>query len=261
MSSAPIYLERDGDIGFITLNQPARRNAMSQAMWSAMPGLISEAAAQPEVKTIIIHGGMAGAFSAGADISEFEEIYSTPETAAASGEAIKQALLAIERCPKPVIAAIDGACVGGGVSIATACDFRVAGRRSKFAVTPAKLGLVYAADDTRRLVELVGAARTKEILMTGRLVLAEEAAGLGLVSHLCEAGEALETARSLAASIGGVSQWSVRAVKRMVDGVAAGWDSDSEEARALFLEGFANEDFQEGYRAFLEKRPPDFTFR
>lgn len=256
-----IRLDISPPLAEIVLNKPERRNALSVDMWAAIPELVAKANANPDVKLILIHGGDAGAFAAGADISEFETIYATTESARASGQRIADALDAIENSDKPVIAAIEGACVGGGVSVAMAADLRVAGSGAKFGVTPGKLGLVYPAGDTRRLIAAVGPGATKDILFTGRIFTSEEAKALGLIDRLVEAGTALEAARAWAHDIAAISQWSVRATKRMIRGLQNGWSDDTEEAEKLFLNGFSNEDFQEGYRAFLEKRPAKFTYR
>ncbi|MFN3607614.1 MAG: enoyl-CoA hydratase/isomerase family protein [Hyphomonas sp.] len=257
----PIRLDIAAPIAEIVLNKPERRNALSVDMWAAIPALVAEANADPEVKIILIHGGTAGAFAAGADISEFETIYATAETAQSSGQRIADALNAIESSEKPVIAAIEGACVGGGVSLAMAADLRVAGSSAKFGVTPGKLGLVYPAGDTRRLLEAIGPGATKDILFTGRIFQAEEAKSLGLIDRLVETGTALAAARAWAGEISAISQWSVRATKSMIRGLQNGWSDETQDAQSLFLDGFSNEDFQEGYRAFLDKRPAKFTYR
>ncbi len=256
-----IRLDVNPHFAEIVLNKPAKRNALSVDMWAAIPSLVKQATQDPDVKVLIIHGGDAGAFAAGADISEFEEIYATKESAKASGDTIAAALDAVEACSKPTMAAIEGACVGGGVSLAMACDLRVASSGSKFGVTPGKLGLVYPAGDTRRLLEAIGPGATKDILFTGRIFLAEEAKDLGLIDRLTGKGEALASAREFAAQIAAISQWSTRATKRMIKGLQSGWPDTQAEAEALFLEGFSNEDFEDGYKAFLEKRAPNFTFK
>jgi len=259
--TAAIRLDLSPPAAEIVLNKPEKRNALSVDMWAAIPGLVETAVANPEVKVVLIHGGDAGAFAAGADISEFAQVYATKQSAQASGDAIAAALNALEHCPKPTLAAIDGACVGGGVSLAMACDLRVASARSRFGVTPGKLGLVYPAGDTRRLLQAVGPGATKDILFTGRIFAAEEAKDMHLIDRVCAAGKALETARALAADIAAVSQWSVRATKQMIRGLQGGWTDTESDATELFLAGFSNEDFQDGYKAFLEKRAPKFTFK
>ena len=259
--TASIRLDRAAPLAEIVLNKPEKRNALSVDMWAAIPDLVDEAVSDPDTKVLIIHGGDAGAFAAGADISEFEDIYATKDSAKASGDTIAAALNAVEHCPKPTIAAIEGACVGGGVSLAMACDLRVASERSKFGVTPGKLGLVYPAGDTRRLLQAVGPGATMDILFTGRIFLANEAKKMRLIDRLVETGEALNAARDFAGEISAISQWSTRATKKMIKGLQSGWSDTDAEAADLFLEGFSNEDFKDGYKAFLEKRAPNFTFK
>lgn len=256
-----IRLELNASFAEIVLNKPEKRNALSVDMWAAIPDLVATATNNPDVKVLIIHGGDAGAFAAGADISEFEEIYATRESAKASGDTIAAALDAVEACPKPTLAAIDGACVGGGVSLAMACDLRVASAGSKFGVTPGKLGLVYPAGDTRRLLAAIGPSATKDVLFTGRIFPAEEAKAMGLIDRLADTGAGLLAARAFAEQIAAISQWSTRATKRMIKGLQGGWSDKDREAADLFLEGFSNEDFKDGYKAFLEKRAPNFTFK
>ncbi|MGA1342142.1 MAG: enoyl-CoA hydratase/isomerase family protein [Hyphomonas sp.] len=241
----------------LVLDQPERRNALTLAMWAAIPARIAEANADTRVKLILLHGGGSGTFAAGADISEFGAIYATEEAARRSGRIVAQALQAIEESGKPVIAAIEGACVGGGASLAVASDLRIAHSGSTFGITPARLGLVYPPGDIRRLLQLAGPGTTRDLLYTGRLMPAAEAKDLGLIDRVTQ-GPVLDAARALALEISGASQWSVRATKRMIRGLQSGWDETGPEAEGLFLESFANPDFAEGVSAFLGKRKPDW---
>lgn len=259
--TASIRLDLAAPIAEIVLNKPEKRNALSVDMWAAIPGFVDQAVADPETKVLIIHGGDAGAFAAGADISEFEETYATKDSAQAAGDTIAAALEALEACPKPTIAAIDGACVGGGVSLAMACDLRVASAKSKFGVTPGKLGLVYPAGDTRRLLQAVGPGATKDILFTGRIFMAAEAKEMKLIDRLFDDGAGIDAARDFAREIASISQWSTRATKQMIKGLQSGWNDADPNAAELFLQGFSNQDFLDGFKAFLEKRAPNFTFK
>lgn len=259
--TATIRLDLASPLAEIVLNKPEKRNALSVDMWADIPTLVSQATANPEIKVLIIHGGESGAFAAGADISEFEETYATKQSASAAGATIAAALDALESCPKPTLAAIEGACVGGGVSLAMACDLRVASVGSKFGVTPGKLGLVYPAGDTRRLLDAIGPGSTKDILFTGRIFPAEDAKDMKLIDRLVEKGQALDAARAFASEIASISQWSTRATKEMIKGLQKGWTDTDQAAVELFLAGFSNQDFQDGYKAFLEKRAPKFTFK
>lgn len=255
-----VKLEYAPPVAELVLARPERRNALSIAMWDAIPTLVDAANADERVKVILLHGGGSGTFAAGADISEFGEVYGTEAAARRSGQIIAAALNALENSPKPVIAAIEGACVGGGVSLAAACDLRIAHSGATFGVTPAKLGLVYPPGDMRRLVALTGAGAAKDLLFTGRLIPAEAAKTIGLADRITDT-PVIGAARELAGEIAAVSQWSVRAIKTMLRGLQTGWDEAGPEAEALFLEGFANPDFAEGVSAFLEKRRADWKVR
>ncbi len=245
----------------IILDRPERRNALSQDMWAALPARIAEAGAHPDVKVILLHGGGTGVFAAGADISEFPVIYATPEAARESGRIIERALGAIEASAKPVIAAIEGACIGGGVSLAVAADLRISTATASFGITPARLGLVYPPADILRLVRLVGPGAAKRLLFTGRIFSSGEAREMGLVDEVTLDAGILPAARALALEIAAQSQWSVRATKQMMRGFEAGLAADSPEAIALFVDGFANPDFAEGVSAFLGKRKPEWRVK
>ncbi|MEM9667706.1 MAG: enoyl-CoA hydratase-related protein [Pseudomonadota bacterium] len=258
MTSA-IRFDATPPIGEIILNAPKKRNALSVAMWTAIPDLIEQANAASDVKVIIVHGGTAGAFAAGADIQEFETVYATAESTKEAAEGIERALTAIATSEKPVLAAIEGACMGAGVSIAMAADLRIAAKGSKFGVPPSKLGLVYPPADTKRLLDAVGPGITKDILFTARTLDADEAHQVGLVDRLVERGQAIDAARTIGADIAGLSQFSVRTMKQMIQKLLAGSAPEDRSAWQLHLDGFQGEDFQEGYRAFLEKRPPKFV--
>ena len=138
-------------------------------------------------------------------------------------------------------------------------DMRTASEDAKFCVPPGKLGLVYPAADTRRLIEAIGPARTKDLLFTAQTISAREALEMCLVDRCVPEGASLKHARELAENISALSQWSVRASKRMIKGLQSGWSETGEEAAALFTEGFRNADFADGHKAFLEKRAPKFT--
>lgn len=254
----PVRLVTNPPVAEIILDRPERRNALSLAMWAALPGLIAEANANSAVKVLLLHGGGEGVFASGADISEFPVIYATPDASRHSGETIARALAAIETSTKPVIAAIEGPCVGGGVSLAVAADLRIATSTASFGITPARLGLIYPPDDTLRLVRLVGPGTAKLLLFTGRILASAEALRMGLVDEIVDAPGILPAARALALEIAGQSQWSVRGAKQMIRGFGDGLQPDAPESQRLFLEGFANPDFAEGVSAFLAKRRPEW---
>jgi enoyl-CoA hydratase/carnithine racemase len=252
-----LLLTVDGPIARLTLNRPAQRNALSASMWSAIPGLISQAAETPGVKILIL-AGAGGHFAAGADIGEFAETYATPENAAAYGEKVAAAMQAVASCPKPVIAQIEGACVGGGCGLALACDIRIAASNIRMGITPGKLGLAYSLGDTKRLVDAVGFSNARLILYTGRLVHAEEARAMGLVDRVVDVAELASTVTSLALEIAATSQVSVRITKATLALIAAGTVQDTDETRAWYLQAAASPDLAEGRSAFLAKRAPNF---
>jgi enoyl-CoA hydratase/carnithine racemase len=255
-----VRLLREGAVATLLLDQPTRRNAMTRAMWRALPGLVAEAAADPTVAVLRVEGA-AGHFCGGADIAEFAETYATPEATAAANADIAAAAEALASFPKPALAVIRGACVGGGVALALACDLRFAAADARFAVTPAKLGLIYSQADTTRLMRAIGAARATDLLFTGRLFDAAEALRIGLVEEV-RAPDALEGAVvAWLAPVAAGSRTALRDIKAMIRAVQDGAPPASPALRALFDDAFAGEDFREGYQAFLEKRPPRFTAR
>ena len=240
-------LKTDGPVAELILNHPQRRNALNLEMWAAIPALMAEAESS-DARALIIHGGAVGHFAAGADISEFPTKWGTHETAGIAAQKLADATHAIER-----------SCMGAGLSVATAADLRVIADGAKIGLPPAKLGASYPFEDLRRLVDLIGIAPTRDLILTARVIEADEANALGLASRRCGAGEALATAQALAADMAPLSQWSQQAAKTQLSAIGAGQRTETAELRALQVEGFLNDDFKEGYSAFLEKRKPDFS--
>lgn len=251
-----VRLTRDTrDVATLTLHRPDKRNAVSVAMWEAIPPLLAPLAVDASLRVLIVKG--AGEhFSGGADIAEFDTVYATHAMAMENHRIIQAAMQALEDFPSPTLALIDGACFGGGCGLALACDWRIATHRARFAITPAKLGLVYGVSDTRRLVQAVGVAHAKDILFTGRVLSAAEAHRIGLAQRLDDdlraAGEAY--AEALRQS----SNHTARSAKQILRMLDSGARDDTDESRALFANAFAGDDFKEGASAFLQKRPPRF---
>jgi enoyl-CoA hydratase/carnithine racemase len=255
-----LALRRERTRATITLDRPARKNAIDEATWNAFGEVAAAIAADPEIAVVVVRGA-GGVFSAGADIGEFVALAQADEARRAIfADAVRGGEEAVARIAQPTIAAIEGPCVGGGCQIALACDIRIAAEGARFGVTPAKLGIVYPVTSTRRLVATVGRSAAKDLLFTGRLIDAQEALAIGLVDRVVPA-EALEAeVEALAASIAASSRYSIAASKQTVDAIAE--DAGDEAAlEALWRGGFAGEDLKEGARAFLEKRPPRFTWR
>jgi len=246
----------DDGIARLTLSQHARRNALNAEMWAALPLILS--ALELEKPTALIVQGEGDHFAAGADISEFETLYSTAESAAQISADIQTAFDALAAFPMPTIAAIRGACVGGGCGLALCCDIRLADATARFAITPAKLGLVYPFADIARLIDAVGVANAKDILFSARIIKAKPAQKMGLI-HGRFGVDALETAvMDYALGLTRLSPESLRVTKSMITAYQNGQRSETETTRAQFLAGFSSRDFGEGFRAFLEKRAPDF---
>ena len=248
----------DDHIYELVLSQPARRNALNAQMWADMPIVLNEAQALPGIKVLIVRGD-GEHFASGADISEFGTLYETRDTAREISDHIANGFNALATFPLPTIALIRGACVGGGCGLALCCDLRFADNTSKFAVTPAKLGLVYPFSDVQRLIETVGISNAKDILFSARLLRSENAKKMGLINELFEPEnleiEVLAYAQGLAA----LSTQSAIITKKMFAAYQNGQTGENAQSMDWFLDGFASKDFQEGYRAFLEKRKPDFS--
>ena len=248
-----------GEIATLTLNQPARRNAVNRVMWRGIP-VVLEAVRAARAKVLILTGG-GEAFAAGADISEFEQVYADRATAGAYFGEISAAMEALARFETPTVARIDGPCVGGGLGLALCCDIRIASDRARLGITPAKLGLMYSLADTKRLVDAVGPSRAKDILYTGRILTADEALGIGLVNAVTSV-EGLDAAvAAKAEAIAAASQWSARKAKAVVSRILDGQATDDAETGAWMLDAVEGEDFLEGRDAFLEKRAAKFPFR
>ena len=257
--SDPLLLTRDGAVATLTINRPERLNAMSYAMFLQFPKLLDEAKAMPGVRALVLRGAGTRAFSAGADISEFETTRTTREQAAAYDDAVLAAEEAFAAFPAPTIASVHGHCYGGGCGLAIACDIRFAAAGARFAITPAKLGLVYQLRGTKRLVDLVGPSRAKIILMSGVDYSAAEARAFGLVDDVYPDPDALDAAvrdfTALLAARSGVTQ---RAVKQTVARILDGATHDDESHARLRESALSSPDYAEGVRAFLERRPPVF---
>jgi enoyl-CoA hydratase/carnithine racemase len=252
-----VRAEISGPAVLITLDRAQTRNAMSLAMWQALPRLLAHLAEDATVKAVLLTGA-GGHFSAGADISEFSTTYGTPADARATNDLIESVRSAITNLPKPTIAVVPGLAVGAGCGLAMACDLRFVAAEARFALPPARLGAAYPFPGIRQLVGLVGPARAKDMLYSGRLVDADEALRIGLADRVCPAEALLAETISYVESVAALSSNSHLISKELVDAVATGAKGDSEELRDLFESSFASDDFQEGYRAFLEKRSPIF---
>ncbi|MEM7141112.1 MAG: enoyl-CoA hydratase-related protein [Actinomycetota bacterium] len=253
-----IVVEIDGAVGTLIIDNPTRRNAMTADMYEAVPAATAEAMSDPHVRAVVLRGAGDEAFGAGSDISEFPTRRLGDQAAAydAAEHAAWQALAAI---PVPVIAAIHGPCMGGGIAMALHCDVRIAADDATFAVPPARLGLGYPPDALRRLVDLVGAAQAKLLLYTARVFGADEALAMGLVQEVVPKGELDTHVAALTVQIGRLAPLSHRATKLSVDAIHD--PTLTEVAADARRDCYNSADFREGVQAFLDKRHATFEGR
>lgn len=256
--SDDVYLERDGSLASLVLNRPQKRNALTFAMWERIPELLTQFANDPRLRVLVVRGAGDKAFSAGADISEFETLRASSEDTQRYNETAGTAQDMLASLSKPTIALVYGACVGGGCGVALSCDIRFCEPSAKFAITPARLGIVYPVNVTKRLVDLVGPAHTKAILYTGMPIDARRAYEIGLVNDIFDAATADEEAMTIAETIASRAQYSVRSTKRIVELISAGLAEENSETLGLRSAAFDTADYREGVRAFMEKRPANF---
>lgn len=248
-----IRLEKSGPIATLLIDRPDARNAINMEMWESFPKLIDDAVTDPETRVMILRAAEgAGAFCAGADIKELLANKDDSGWRAANQAEINRVQHQLARANIPTLAFVDGDCVGGGCGLALACDIRVATRKARFGITPGKLGLVYPLHDIKLLTDLVGPGQAKRILFTGSLLDAEEALRIGLVELLDDSPD--ETVEQILAA----SSYSARENKRFVRRVLDGQVEDDDHTLRIFGAAFTREDFDEGTRAFVEKRKPKF---
>jgi enoyl-CoA hydratase/carnithine racemase len=260
MTEQPIHLVIDGAIAQLVLNRPGKRNALNQAMWAAIPEFAAEVADKRDVKVLIMRGVAPEAFSAGADIAEFEEVFASSEAAHAYHGLVNTAYDAIASLAKPTIAMVQGVCFGGGCALALCCDLRYADDSARFCIPPARLGLAYSLAETKRLVDLVGPAKAKEMLMGAQVIAADEALRVGLATRLFPAPELERATLAFARRLSDLSQFTIGATKQVIAEIMDGAIQETTRTRSLFEAQFEGPDYVEGRRAFLEKREPHFTW-
>jgi enoyl-CoA hydratase/carnithine racemase len=254
-----LRVEKRGAVGWIVFDQPARRNAINGAMWRGIAPAIAQFDGDPEVRCVAFRGAGSEAFSAGADISEFESRRSDEEAVGQYDGLLDQVLHAIQDSRKPSVAMIYGYCLGGGLEIALACDLRYCAASAQFGIPAAKLGLAYNVEGHKRLLETVGHARAREVMFLGRRYDAEEALAMGIV-HRVLPGESLEShIAEILQNLCENAPLSIANSKTIIEEyVKSAGAPDAARMRAAIERCARSEDYREGRRAFMEKRKPQF---
>lgn len=261
MSDDEVLLQREGRLAWVTFNRPQAHNAMTWSMYDRLEQLCSQLAEDDETAVVILRGAGGRAFVAGTDIGQFTAF--TSEQDAIDYEVrIERVVARLEALPKPTIALVEGACVGGGAALALACDFRYATEELKLGVPIARtLGNTLSVTNLARLVDLVGAARVKEMLMLARLLDAEEARTAGAVTGIFTA-EAIESeVRAVAERLAGLAPRTLRATKEGIRRVLAERRPSLEAGEDLVTYCYMSEDFRSAVRAFTEKTAHQWTGR
>jgi enoyl-CoA hydratase len=257
----PILVTRERDIATVTLNNPEKLNALTKEMWRRLGEALQELSADDALHCVVLRGAGDKAFAAGADISEFARERADVEQARHYGTLVHEAMQAVANCRHPTLALIHGACIGGGLEIASQCDMRICGRSSRFGVPIKNLGLTMSYAELEGLLALVGKAVTLEILLEGRVFDADEALRKGLVNRVVPdeqvEDETYATARRIADGSPLAARWHKRFVRRLQAGAQALSEAEQEEGYACF----GTEDYRTGVEAFLAKRKPQFKGR
>jgi len=257
-----LRVEKRGAAGWIVFDQPAKRNAINNAMWRGIPDAMKKFDADPEVRCVVFRGAGTEAFSAGADISEFEKNRSSSEAVGGYDTLLDQVLHSIQDSLKPSVAMIYGYCFGGGVEIALACDLRYCGESAKFAIPAAKLGLAYNVEGHKRLFETVGHAKTREIMFLGGRYKADEALAMGLVHRVLPDSSLEGHVDEVLQTLTDNAPLSIANTKTILEEyVKSVGAPDHARMRAAMERCAQSEDYKEGRRAFMEKRKPDFKGR
>jgi len=259
---AELITRRAGAVATVLFSNPAKMNAVSFDMWSAVPATLAALDADPAVRVVVIAGDGDKAFISGADISQFEKLRGTAEAQAEYNKAVEKAYLAPMHCSKPVIARIRGICIGGGLGFAAACDLRICADDAVFRMPAARLGLGYSPTGVRRFMNVIGAANTSDIFFTARKFDAQEALRMGFVSRVVPAAQLEQTVAETCGMIAENAPLTVAAAKFAVQqALKDAAERDMATAVKMVQTCFASADHQEGRKAFMEKRKPSFTGR
>ena len=251
--------EIDDGIGWVTFNNPERRNAISLEMWDGLAVILEAFQADPSVRVVVLKGAGDQAFVSGADISEFDTKRSTAAQKDTYGKTMSAANRWLAKLDKPMIAMIQGDCIGGGLATALSADIRFATPDSTFGIPAAKLGLGYEYEGLVRLSQLVGPARAKDIMFSARFMEASEALAMGLVNRICERQDLEREVREYAALVAANAPLTVKAAKAAINESQKDPENrDLTTIRTMIDTCFDSDDYREGRLAFKEKRKPEF---
>ena len=258
-----ITLEQQDGVATVTLSRPDQRNAVDYQGWLELRRIATSLAQDDEVKAVVLTGRGDEAFSAGADIKDFDSYRNSSTSAAKYSAAFDGALDAIEAVPKPTICSIKGYCVGGGCELAMAADIRIAADNGRFGIPVARLGTLVGYREMRRLVNLVGPGNASYLLLSGRLIDAEEALSIGLVNNVVPLDDIGEYVHVLAREMSGLAPLSHSRHKQILQTVLRNPSLEglTPDEKRLPFANFDSEDFREGRRAFTEHRAPRFRGR
>ena len=251
-----VLIERKGKIGLVTVNRPEQMNSMNSETRSELASAFADLGKDSTVSAIILTGAPGKAFIAGADIKEFLERDMSNQEALEEDWIVTKV---ISNLSKPVIAMMDGFCLGGGLEIAMACDLRIASDRSKLGQPEINLGIIPGAGGTQRLTRLIGEGRAMEMILTGRMITAEEACNYGILNFTYAAEELEAKTMEIANTIAEKSSYAIERAKKSVKAVSQmNLEEGLKLEREMFIECANSEDGKEGITAFIEKRKPDF---
>ena len=254
-----LYVERSGSIATLVFNRADKKNSFSLAMFKQLGNILSELVKDPQVKLLILKGADETAFSSGADITEFLENRFSAQKAKDYNDATLESIEKLYRFPKPTIALIKTLAIGGGLELANSCDFRFASSGSKIGITAANIGIIYNLVSTKRLVNLIGPTKAKELLYTAKLITAEEGKEIGLIDYIYPLEEIEEKCLEFAGQIIRKSSVANNGIKQVIQAIVDGDNEETKEIEELILKSFSSDDYKEGIQAFLEKRKPNFS--
>jgi enoyl-CoA hydratase/carnithine racemase len=262
MQEQKIYGRRDGAVGHLVFNNPAKLNAVSLDMWDGFVGILKDYAKDPEIRCVVVSGAGGKAFVSGADISKFESERANAEAQVRYDAISKEGYESLYNFPKPTIAKVTGYCIGGGMNLAACCDMRYCNEGARFGVPAAKLGLGYGFLRIERLSRIVGLPRAMEFLFTAKQYSSKEAYDMGLVNGVAPDAELDAMVGAITGAIAQNAPFTIALAKASAREIAKPESQqDHKKLEDMVKACFDSEDYKEGRRAFMEKRKPAFKGR